>query len=95
MVMMTVSQARAALPELLTRFEEGEEVTITRHGRAVAVLVRPDVLRARANVVIDDALRIHELLAGAAESDLPTGPGLSEERANELIAAIRAGRDRN
>jgi prevent-host-death family protein len=48
MTIMTVSEARAALPELLTRVEEGEEVTITRHGRAVAVLVRPDVRRARA-----------------------------------------------
>lgn len=44
--------------------------------------------------MIDDALRIHDLLAGAAASDMPTGPGLTEERANELIAEIRAGRDR-
>ena len=39
---MTVSEARAALPELLSRVEEGEEITITRHGRTVAVLVRPE-----------------------------------------------------
>lgn len=93
-MVLTVSQARASLPELLTRVEQGEEVTITRHGRAVAVLVRPDVLRARAHVVIDDAARIHELLAGAAATALPTEHGLSEERAEELIAEIRAGRDR-
>jgi antitoxin (DNA-binding transcriptional repressor) of toxin-antitoxin stability system len=93
-MVLTVSQARAALPELLTRVEEGEEVTITRHGRAVAVLVRPDVLRARANVVIDDAARIHELLSAAAATELPTGHGLSEQRAEQLIAEIRAGRDR-
>ena len=93
-MVLTVSQARASLPELLTRVEQGEEVTITRHGRAVAVLVRPDVLRARAHVVIDDAARIHELLSAATASDLPTGHGLSEERAEELIAEIRAGRDR-
>jgi antitoxin (DNA-binding transcriptional repressor) of toxin-antitoxin stability system len=94
MVMLTVSQARASLPELLTRVEEGEEVTITRHGRAVAVLVRPDVLRARAHVVIADALRIHELLGIAAASELPAEPGLTEQRAEELIAQIRADRDR-
>jgi antitoxin (DNA-binding transcriptional repressor) of toxin-antitoxin stability system len=93
MVAMTVSQARAALPELLTRVEEGEEVTITRHGRAVAVLVRPDVLRARAHVVIEDAVRVHELVAGAAGAALPE-PGISEQRAEELIREIRAGRDR-
>jgi antitoxin (DNA-binding transcriptional repressor) of toxin-antitoxin stability system len=92
-MVLTVSQARASLPELLTRVEEGEEVTITRHGRAVAVLVRPDVLRARAHVVIEDALRIHELLAGAAAAALPSEQGLTEERAEELIAGIRAGRD--
>jgi antitoxin (DNA-binding transcriptional repressor) of toxin-antitoxin stability system len=94
MVTLTASQARASLPGLLTRVENGEEVTITRHGRPVAVLVRPDVMRARAHVVIEDAARIHELvdLAGAAE--LPAEPGLSAARAEELISAIRAGRDR-
>jgi antitoxin (DNA-binding transcriptional repressor) of toxin-antitoxin stability system len=91
---MTVSEARAALPELLSRVEEGEEVTITRHGRPVAVLIRPDVLRGRrAGAVLDDAERIHELLAGAAAAGLPAGPGLTAQRAEELIAEIRAGRD--
>ncbi len=47
MVMMTVPEARAVLPDLLSRVESGEEVTITRHGRPVAVLVRPDALRSR------------------------------------------------
>lgn len=93
MAVLTISQARAALPELLTRVEEGEEVTITRHGRAVAVMVRPDVLRSRAHVVIEDSARIHGLLASAAESDLPERPGLSLDRAEELIRDIRAGRD--
>jgi len=40
---MSTSEARAALLELLNRAENGEEVTITRHGRPVAVLVRPGV----------------------------------------------------
>jgi len=47
MTVMTASEAGAALPELLSRVEDGEEVTITRHGRPVAVLVRPDALRSR------------------------------------------------
>jgi len=92
-VVLTVSQARAALPELLTRVEEGEEVTITRHGRAVAVLVRPDVLRVRAAVVIDDAARVHQLLNAAGEGGESLEPGLTEQRADELIAHIRAGRE--
>jgi antitoxin (DNA-binding transcriptional repressor) of toxin-antitoxin stability system len=117
--MMTISEARAALPEVLDRVAGGEEVTITRHGRPVAVVIRPDILWARrAGGALDDANRIHELLTGAAAAPLPaeaaatepaetgpaetgpaeTGPaaagtGLTAERAEELIAAIRAGRD--
>jgi antitoxin (DNA-binding transcriptional repressor) of toxin-antitoxin stability system len=93
MVTLPVSQARATLPELLTRVEDGEEVTITRHGRPVAVLVRPDVVRSRANVIIEDAGRIHELIAAAGASELPEGAGLTPERAEELVHAIRSGRD--
>jgi antitoxin (DNA-binding transcriptional repressor) of toxin-antitoxin stability system len=44
MVAMTVSEARAALPEVLTRVAAGEEITITRYGSPVAVVVRPDVV---------------------------------------------------
>ena len=94
MTSITVSEARAGLPELLSRVDGGEEITITRHGRPVAVLVRPDVLRARrAGAALDEADRIHELLAQAAAADLPAGPGLTAQRAEELIAEIRTGRD--
>jgi prevent-host-death family protein len=93
MTSMTVSEARAALPELLTRVEDGEEVTITRHGRPVAVLVRPDSLRSRAREVLQVAGKIHDLLAGAAATPLPAVPGLTASRAEELIDEIRAGRD--
>jgi prevent-host-death family protein len=94
MATLTVSQARASLPELLTRVEAGEEVTITRHGRPVAVLVRPDTLRSRAEAVIEDAGRLHQLLAGAAQSELPSQPGIPIERAEELVREIRTGRGR-
>ena len=91
---MSTSEARAALLELLNRVENGEEVTITRHGRPVAVLVRPDALRVRrAEAALDDAARIHELLAGAAAAPLPEDTGLTKQRAEELIAEIRASRD--
>jgi antitoxin (DNA-binding transcriptional repressor) of toxin-antitoxin stability system len=109
MAMMTISEARAALPEVLDRVAEGEEVTITRHGRPVAVVIRPDILWSRrVGGALGDAERIHELLTEAAGTPLPqetgapdTGPagrepgeaGLTAERAEELIAAIRAGRD--
>jgi prevent-host-death family protein len=45
MVIVSAPEAQAALPDLLSRVERGEEVTITRHGRPVAVLVRPDAWR--------------------------------------------------
>jgi antitoxin (DNA-binding transcriptional repressor) of toxin-antitoxin stability system len=44
MAVMTASEARAALPEVLTRVAQGEEITITRYGRPIAVVVRPDVI---------------------------------------------------
>ena len=44
MAVMTVSEARAALPEVLTRVAQGEEITITRYGSPIAVVVRPDVI---------------------------------------------------
>jgi antitoxin (DNA-binding transcriptional repressor) of toxin-antitoxin stability system len=91
---MTVSEARAALPEVLNRVEEGEEVTITRHGRAVAVIVRPDVIwsRSRAGDVLAEAERLERMVQAAGARELSAG-GLTEEYAEELIAAIRAGRD--
>lgn len=81
------------LPELLTRVEDGEEITITRHGRVVAVLVRPDTLRVRrAEGVLADAEQVHRLLAAARTTPLTGLGGVSADRAEELIAQVRAGR---
>jgi antitoxin (DNA-binding transcriptional repressor) of toxin-antitoxin stability system len=91
MITLTISQARASLPDLLTRVERGEEITITRHGRAVAVLIRPDVLRA--HVVTEDSVRVNELVSAAADSGLSLQTGLTLERAEQLISAIRADRE--
>src|SRR5947207_7141014 len=94
MTTMTATEARAALPEVLDRVAGGEEVTITRHGRPVAVVVRPDMLWSRrAHAALDDAARIHELITEAAATALPADQGLTAERAEELIGEIRAGRD--
>src|SRR6266536_2279411 len=64
----TASEARAALPELLDRVEAGEEVTITRHGRAVGRRVRavlPDepVSEREAPAGIGSLLLLPELLS--------------------------------
>jgi prevent-host-death family protein len=93
MVTMTASEARAALPDVLNRVEGGEEVIITRHGHAVAVVVRPDLFHARRKTpVAANATRIHDLLALARTTEIPAASGLTPERAEELISEIRAGR---
>ncbi len=90
---MSVSEARAALPEILDRVLAGEEVTITRHGRAVAVVLRPDAIRTRrADRALGDAERLRELLERARSTRLSEAPTLSVERADELVAEVAASR---
>lgn len=94
MATMTISEARAALPEVLDRVGRGEEVTITRHGLPVAVVVRPDALRSRRG---EQALRTADqtraALAAGRCSPLSRATGITAERADELVSAIRTDRD--
>jgi prevent-host-death family protein len=93
MTVMNASEARAALPEILDRVLDGEEVTITRHGQPVAVVVRPDRLRARrADGAIAAAERVRDLLDTARKRPLRAHPSLSAERADEFVAYLRASR---
>ena len=90
---MTVSEARAALPQILDRVLAGEEVTLTRHGQPVAVVVRPDMLRARrAGDAFAVAERVRDLLEQSGRTRLRDRPTLSEERAEALVADVRAAR---
>lgn len=92
-VMMSVSEARAALPLVLDRVLAGEEVTITRRGEAVAVVVRPDVLRARrANEALAVAQRVRDLLERGRAHLLPTRSKLTAQRADALVEDVRAAR---
>ena len=92
---MTVSEARAALPQILDRVLAGEEVTLTRHGQPVAVVVRPDTLRARrAGDAFAVAERVRHLLEQSGRARLGAQPTLSEERAEDLVSAVRAARSR-
>lgn len=94
MATMTVSEARAALPEVLDRVEKGEEISITRHGRPVAVVVRPDALRSRrAERTFQMAEQVRAALDAGRRRPLSSMPGITAERAEELVAAIRADRD--
>jgi antitoxin (DNA-binding transcriptional repressor) of toxin-antitoxin stability system len=90
---ISASDARATLPELLSRVDEGEEITITRHGRAVAVLVRPDALRSRRiGPLLDKAEDLDRQLAQARAKPLPQD-GLSSQRGEELVRDTRRNRD--
>ena len=91
---LTVSEARAILPEVLDRVERGEEITITRHGRPAAVLLRPDAVRARrAERVIERAREVAELVSAARGRPLAEA-AVSPEHGQEWTDAIRADRDR-
>lgn len=52
MVTVNVAQAKAHLSELLDKVEAGEDVIITRHGRAVAHL--HSVSRPKGPLMLDD-----------------------------------------
>ena len=93
MTTMTVSEARAALPEVLDRVIAGDEVTITRHGSPVAVIVRPDSLRVRrAEHVLHAAEHVRALLGAGRSTPLAGRPTLPADRADELVAELRSGR---
>lgn len=90
---MSVSEARAALPEVLDRVIAGEEVTITRHGHAVAVIVRPDTMRVRrADRALGDADRLRAVLQRGRLTRLADAPKLRRHRATELVADVTASR---
>ncbi len=92
---ISVSDARAALPSLLERVRSGEEITLTRHGEPVAVLVRPDALRVRrADAAHAAADRLRQLLEESREAPLPE-PALDPARAEELVDEVRAERSRD
>lgn len=88
-----VSQARAKLPEILDRVTAGEEVTITRHGQAVAVLLRPDTIRfRRVDAALSEAERLRHRVDRGRQTPLSDAPALSAERAEELVAEVAASR---
>jgi antitoxin (DNA-binding transcriptional repressor) of toxin-antitoxin stability system len=91
---ISVTEARAKLPEIIDRVAAGDEVTITRHGQPVAVVLRPDAVRARrSSPVFAQAAELHEALERARREPRRPRPVMSPEYAEEMIKEIRAGRD--
>jgi len=93
MTTMSASRARAALPEILDRVSAGEEVTITRHGRAIAVVVSPQALRSRrSDQAVAGAERLREALHRGRSTSLDDAPTMTQERADDLLDDVRASR---
>lgn len=89
---INVSVARQTLPAQLDRVAAGEEIAITRHGNVIAILVRPDILRIRrATPAADLADDIAARLAAARAQPSPRA-AIGADRAEELVAAVRAER---
>lgn len=92
---VTVSEARALLADIVDRVLAGEEVTLTRHGVAVAVVVRPDALRARrADRALAAAATVREVLEEGRRTALSPRPCLDGDRADAMVAEVRAARSR-
>ena len=90
---MTITEARSQLPELADRVQTGEEVTVTRHGQPVMVLIHPDNLsRRRQSSIWDEMEKTKRRLEEARRRPLSEG-GLSSEFADELVRSIRTERD--
>lgn len=88
-----MSEARAALPQILDRVLAGEEVTLTRHGIPVAVVVRPDRLRVRrADHAFAAAERLRDVLDRGRSTRLSPRPSLDEARAKALLADVQTAR---
>ena len=89
MAVMTLSEARAALPDVVNRVAQGEEITITRYGRPMAVVVRPDVVWGQpgGGGAMDETERLIATLRERARRH-----GLSlEQELSAILAAAGAG----
>lgn len=106
MIEVSLTDARARLPELLTKAAEGEEVHIMRHGRRVGVLVGHDRWMKISRLDrLEEARALRRTLNEARERPLTPNTPWSElspeEQARrdayteEWIAEVRRGRDKD
>jgi prevent-host-death family protein len=88
----SLAETKAHLSELVARVgEQHERITVTVHGRPVAVLVAVDDLESLEETIaiLSDASALRAL--GEADAELARGEGEDQER---LAAAMRARRAR-
>jgi prevent-host-death family protein len=88
-----MSEARNDLAALLDKVEAGEEITVTRHGRPIAVVIQYDrARRRRAEPLLEQGARRRAERERARSRPLPK-PSISAEHAELWVNEIRADRD--
>lgn len=75
MISVSLTEARARLPELLTSAAEGEEIHILRHGKSVAVLIGHDRwVKTQQHDVLIQAREIRKMIEAARGKPWPPEP---------------------
>lgn len=88
-----MTEARIAFAAILERVARGEQVTLTRHGAPVAVIVRPDVLRnSRTGTLYEGVDELRRLMETGRSAPLSRG-SMTVEQADDLVRSIRSDRD--
>jgi prevent-host-death family protein len=92
---LSLTDARARLPQLLDRVAAGESFTITRRGAGVAVLTGHDEwMRTKTHDVILEARALHERIEAARGKPLDlSGPPADPADVDTAIAELRRDRD--
>ncbi|HYH80522.1 MAG TPA: type II toxin-antitoxin system Phd/YefM family antitoxin [Longimicrobium sp.] len=80
---VSLAEAKATLSEKIREVEDGDPIMITRHGRAVAALVRPDEL--------ENLMRLRAAGPTAGLASLVGGWPGSDELVREIEATGRMG----
>lgn len=93
MTTYTVTEARANLRSILDGVKGGDEVVLTQHGEAVAVIVHPSQLSARRSPAVKAAAAWLHRLEDTSRRRPERGAGLSALRADQLVAELRERRD--
>jgi prevent-host-death family protein len=91
---LSLTDARAQLPQLLDRVAAGESFTITRHGSSVAVLVAHDQwMKTKTHDVILQARELGRRLDEARGRPIDwSGPAADPAETDLLIEELRRGK---
>ncbi len=98
MISVSLTEARARLPELLTRAADGEEVHILRHGTSVGVLIgHARWVKTQQHDVLIQARQLRKRIEAARGKPWPPPDYVpsTDWDAEAHIAEIREGRDRD